>query len=246
MGPVDEEASLGLRPLTARSVVLSMLLGTHPPRLPVRSLVRVGQLFGVSEGSLRVTLSRMAAAGDVRVDGGVYELSGRLLIRQRTQDEARDPGVRAWRGRWEMAVCEDTAAAAELGAVLRMGQLRPGVWLRPANLRRSWPDASCRRFDVRPAEDPVLLAARLWDLDGWATEARALLAAMGAEAEPARIFTVSAAVVRLLRRDPLLPAELLPEDWPGAELRRTYGDYEETLVALLTGSPEASARHRET
>ncbi|MGH3745002.1 MAG: PaaX family transcriptional regulator C-terminal domain-containing protein, partial [Mycobacteriales bacterium] len=106
------------------------------------------------------------------------------------------------------------------------------------------PDDSCPRFDVRPATDPVQLAVRLWDLDGWAGEARALLAAMAAEAEPARVFTVSAAVVRLLRRDPLLPAELLPADWPGAQLRETYADYEATLVALLTGSPEASARHR--
>ena len=31
-----------LRPLTARSVVLSTLLGSHPPRLPARYLVRVG------------------------------------------------------------------------------------------------------------------------------------------------------------------------------------------------------------
>ena len=30
---------LGLRPLTARSVILSVLLGAHPPLLPVRSIV---------------------------------------------------------------------------------------------------------------------------------------------------------------------------------------------------------------
>lgn len=33
---------LKIRPLTARSVVLSTLLGLHPPRLPARHLVRVG------------------------------------------------------------------------------------------------------------------------------------------------------------------------------------------------------------
>ena len=37
-----------VRPLTARSVVLSLLLGAHPPRLPVRDIVDAGEAFGIS------------------------------------------------------------------------------------------------------------------------------------------------------------------------------------------------------
>jgi phenylacetic acid degradation operon negative regulatory protein len=38
----------------------------------------------------------------------------------------------------------------------------------------------------------------------------------------AKGFMVSAAVLRHLLADPILPAELLPDDWPGPELRRRY------------------------
>ncbi len=60
---------LGLRPLTTRSVLLSTLLGAHPPRLRARHLVRVGRLFGIAEGTVRVALSRMVADGDVVQEG---------------------------------------------------------------------------------------------------------------------------------------------------------------------------------
>ena len=42
----DAGVDLGIEPLTARSLMLSTLLGTHPPSLPVRALVAVGELFG--------------------------------------------------------------------------------------------------------------------------------------------------------------------------------------------------------
>jgi phenylacetic acid degradation operon negative regulatory protein len=35
-------------------------------------------------------------------------------------------------------------------------------------------------------------------------------------------FALSVAVVRHLQLDPLLPAELIPEGWPGHDLRGTY------------------------
>ena len=41
---------IGGRPLTARSVIASTLLGVDPPRLPTQALVRSGELFGLSEG----------------------------------------------------------------------------------------------------------------------------------------------------------------------------------------------------
>jgi phenylacetic acid degradation operon negative regulatory protein len=79
---------------------------------------------------------------------------------------------------------------------------------------------------ARPA-DPAGLAGRLWDLTAWSARARALLRDLdalppdGPEAL-APGFELSAAVLRHLQADPLLPAELLPADWPGAPLRSTY------------------------
>ncbi|HEY3141816.1 MAG TPA: hypothetical protein VGJ86_11840, partial [Acidimicrobiales bacterium] len=132
---------LGLRPLTARSVMLSVLLGTHPPKLPVRTLVRVGQLFDIPEGTVRVALSRMAADGEIAADNGTYHLSGRLLDRATRQDESRAPHTRRWSGRWTAAIVTATGRpAAERTALrramtdLRMAERREGVWMRPANL----------------------------------------------------------------------------------------------------------------
>ncbi|MHB1533030.1 MAG: PaaX family transcriptional regulator C-terminal domain-containing protein [Acidimicrobiales bacterium] len=238
---------LGLTPLTARSVILSTLLGSHPPRLPVRTLVRVGELFGIADGTVRVALSRMVADGDVTTDDGAYRLSRRLVERQNRQDEARHPPTRAWHGRWELAIVDPRPAADVRPALvaLHLGELRDGVWARPANLRRAWPaalDETCQRFEGRPDGDPARLARRLWDLPGWATGAAGLMEAMAAATEPARRFTVSAAILRHLRRDPLLPEALLPPTWPGPALRRVYRNYEAELGALLA-DPEASARH---
>lgn len=255
--PAHPGDGLGLRPFTARSVILSVLLGTHPPLLPVRSLVRTAELFGITEGSARVALSRLVADKDVLSDGGRYRLSDRLIARQRRQDEGRAPATRPWHGSWEMAVANpaipadlgngtdggDTAAGrAALGAelaALRLAELRAGVWARPANLRREWPHSLSGRvwrFESRPTRgrpDALELVGRLWDLDGWARWAHALLDALALDARPAARFEVAAAMVRHLQTDPLLPPSLLPPRWPGHRLRDAYASYERELAALL-------------
>ncbi len=78
------------RPLTARSLIASTLLGTHPPVLPGRLLVRLGELFGIAEGTTRVALSRMVAAGELETEDGRYRLVGAaLLARQAAQERGR-------------------------------------------------------------------------------------------------------------------------------------------------------------
>ena len=272
---------LGLQPLTARSVILSLLLGSYPPELAVRSLVRTATRFGISEGTTRVALSRLAADGDVTGADGRYRLSSRLVARQQRQDEARRPAMRPWRGDWEIAVLRPArlggSERAELDAevaALRLAALRPGVWTRPANLRRRWPDRLLDRvwrFEGRPDHEsgvgrppPAALAASLWDLDQWSGRARSLLDALQEATDPGRRFVIAAAVVRHIQLDPLLPPSLLPSDWPGEELRSAYAGYAADLGRLLrtertrdeqgqerqagrtpAGSRrEASARHR--
>jgi phenylacetic acid degradation operon negative regulatory protein len=229
--------------------------------LPVRSIVRTTELFGISEGTTRVALSRLVADDDVVAEDSRYRLSDRLVARQRRLDEGRAPATRPWRAGWEMAVIgpevrgsgERATVGAELAA-LRLGELRSGVWVRPANLRRDWP-GSLRdrvwRFEVRrigdsttasagrssaepwpPAEDTTL-ATSLWDLQGWASQAEALLAAFAPDETPAHRFMTAAAIVRHLETDPLLPAPLLPAQWPGPRLRQAYAGYERELGDLF-------------
>ncbi|MES5824099.1 PaaX family transcriptional regulator C-terminal domain-containing protein [Streptomyces sp. RG80] len=232
----DEPA---LRPLSARSVVLSLLLGAHPPELPVKELVRRVEPFGVGGSTARAALSRMVAAGDLRRADTVYRLSDRLLERQRRQDDAVHPRTRAWDGDWELLVITATgrgpAERADLRTrltALRLAELREGVWLRPANLPRPLPadlDQVAERCTARPDRPAAELAAALWPLDAWAATGRALLAHASRADHPAQLFTAFAAVVRHLLADPVLPAALLPGDWPGEALRAAYANYRREL-----------------
>jgi len=253
--PSTVEDLASRRPFTARSVVASTLLGVDPPRLPTRLLVRSGELFGISPGTTRVALSRMVAAGELVVDGDSHRLAGRLLDRQARQLASRAPATRSWQGDWCLAVVTEprrpASARAELRAAmagLRLVEWREGVWLRPDNLdephssrrARAVVEAQCHRFVGRP-EPADGLAAQLWDLDGWALEATRLRSQLAhvvtrfdaddTEAlEPG--FVLSAEVLRHLLADPLLPAELLPPDWPGPALRSDYDRYDDAFKTM--------------
>lgn len=226
--PVPATATL-VRPLTARSVVLSLLLGAHPPRLPVRDIVEAGEQFGISAATVRVALTRLVQAGDLVADQAVYALSPRHLERQQAQDAEMNPVRLPWNGDWETIVVtstgRDAADRAELRRRLtarRLVMLREGVWMRPDNLPRA--DAA-EPGTVRlrsTSDDPVALAGRLWDLHAWAATGRELLDATAGGASFADRFTGAAALVRHLRTDPALPDALLPEDWPAAAMRAGY------------------------
>jgi phenylacetic acid degradation operon negative regulatory protein len=285
--------------LTARSVLLSVLLGTSPPRLPVRRLVRTTELFGIAEGTTRTALSRMTAAGEVTAEEGWYALADvRLLARQARQSASRRATTTPWAdGAWAEAVvvangrrpAAERAALRAALATARLAELREGVWLRPDNLggRRALADqvAAARGRAARPTEpaeaaagpaeaaaatasgvgagpggagggvaddvhwflaapdgDPAALAARLWPLRAWAEGARRLIVRMAELVAPlesgdpqplADGFVLSADVLRHVQADPLLPAELLPDGWPGAHLRSDYDRYDAAYRAVL-------------
>lgn len=235
-----------LPPLSARSVALSLLLGSHPDRMSPAGLTRAGEHFAVPAATMRVALTRAVAAGDLRRVDGDYVLGERLVARQRRQDEAVEDAALPWDGTWETAVVVVTGRSGSERASLRddlagarLAELREGVWTRPANLRRAPPYASepvLRVLRTTPYdEDPAAardLAAQLWDLPGWAQEGRTLLARLEDTAAPAPRLAVAAALVRHLATDPLLPADLLPADWPGRELRAAYATYQQSLRDL--------------
>jgi len=224
-----------ITPLTARSVALSTLLGYHPPALPINALVKVGELFGITDRATRVALTRMVKDGDVSVDNGTYRLSERLLRRQAEQDALTAPPTRRWTGGWEMAIVTSTTRPLAERVALRknmvrhrMGELREGVWMRPDNLSRELAGIiadQCEFFASHHSESSSL-AASLWDLPGWAAEADRLLTVLDEAEGLAQGFMATAEVIRHLLLDPYLPDELLPAGWPGDRLRERYSEFE--------------------
>src|ERR687898_862863 len=98
------DAPEGPRPLSARSVIATSLLGAEVAEVRASHLVRAGALFGIAEGAMRTALWRMAADGEVVAHDGWYRLAGRLLERKDRVDEGQAPVREPWDGTWELAV----------------------------------------------------------------------------------------------------------------------------------------------
>lgn len=154
------------------------------------------------------------------------------------------PQLRAWRGYWTTVIVTSVGTDPRTRAGLRntlqhkrFGELREGVWMRPDNLE---PDLDARlrsRVRIVQARDeaPAELAGQLWDLTSWARTGRRLLDEMSTATDVPARFVVAAGIVRHLLTDPVLPNELLPADWPGAQLRAAYNDFAAELTERRDG-----------
>lgn len=249
------------RPLSARSVLASALLGSDRARLTVAELVAVASLFGISAGAARTCLWRMASNGELSADGGSYALAGRLSERRERVDEAsRIVATRKWDGTWELAIValERRSAADRLelrkaATALHLAELREGVWIRPDNLDpqrfptlRAVVDRQCTHFHGAATDISADKVRSLFSLDQWAQDAGLLVDAMdaalgaGNRDESTESFTyefaLSIAVVRHLQLDPLLPVEFTGEDWPGRTLRATYRRFDRAVKQRMNGA----------
>jgi phenylacetic acid degradation operon negative regulatory protein len=242
---------LGVRPMNARSVLLSVLLGLPTPRLVADAPGRLAELFGIARGTMRTALSRMVAAGELAVVDGAYELRGaRLLARKQAQDVGRRPAGDTWDGTWwvvtVVAPARTLSARRDFRAAMvnaRMGELRPETWLRPANLPA--PAGVEEAIAVRgtlTGRDPEDLVAMLWDLEAMAARSAELHAELQAGVDMlqstgigalAQTMPIAAAAVRFLRAEPLLPRRLAPPDWPVDSLRDRYADFDRTFGRVL-------------
>jgi phenylacetic acid degradation operon negative regulatory protein len=193
----------------------------------------------------------MVASGELAADDGDYRLVGsRLLERQARQSSSRRPTTTPWQGRWMLAiVVAERRGAADRSdlrtqlAAARLGEIREGVWGRPDNIEVAWPDVVVQHCTIvtDAVADPAL-ASSLWPLDDWAAGATSLRHDMEELVEPlehgdtaalAPGFVTSAAVLRHMQADPLLPESLLPNGWPGAELRLEYDRFDTAYRTVL-------------
>lgn len=239
----DDARALGIEPLNARSVVLSSLLGTHPPQQSVRSLIALAECFGIRAGTVRTALSRMVAAGELVTDDSQYRLTGRLLDRQREQDSGRTVPDARWDGAWWSVIVEsDRRSVADRRAFrsamegARMAELRPDIWLRPANLAAPpRPSGVLMSRGQLMVDDAGELVRRLWPMDEIESRARLLeraivehrpaIDSIDRDAALATTFVVAAAAIRFLRVEPQLPDELTPDPWTARSIRPLYDEF---------------------
>ncbi|WP_409329255.1 PaaX family transcriptional regulator [Trujillonella humicola] len=181
----------------------------------------------------------------------VYELTGqswRLLDEGR--DRIFERGSEPWDGEWRMVLYTvPETERAEREHVRRslswlgFGPLAPSVWLSPhprlAAAEEALAGTSAARVELLTArsegrEADRRMAARCWDLDALGRDYAELVAELeqlppaadlaalpGPEALRRRIGLI-AAYRRFPFRDPDLPAELLPESWPGARAHALF------------------------
>lgn len=229
-----------------------MLLGTHPPRLPAHALVSSAALFGISEGACRTALSRLVASGEITNDDGWYALGADLINRQRSQDVGRATRPTPWDGRWRTLIVtaerrsatDRTDARSRLRSA-RFAELREGIWTRPNNLPESPVVADLAGRGWLAAEvtfDDGLDPEDLWPLARWRHTAIGLhtlieqLTPRLEQDDPsdlAKGFLVAAAGLRQFKSDPLLPDEVLPATWPGAEFREAYDRFDQSYRRVL-------------
>jgi phenylacetic acid degradation operon negative regulatory protein len=252
---------IGDRPLSARSVLATALLGADQPHLTVGELVAIASLFGISDGAARTCLWRMVSNGELIGDDGTYALAGGLLERRQRVDEASridDDAAPPWDGTWELAVVSlerrsaaDRLALRKAATALHLAELREGVWIRPDNLDpdrlptlRAVLDRQCVHFHSAATGIPAETVRSLFNLDDWVADARRLTRALREEIDPdtagaddfAYWFALSVAAVRHLQLDPLLPAEFIDQDWPGQELRGSYRRFDEVFKRRLNSA----------
>lgn len=254
-----------LEPLNTRSIVLSVLLGSHPPQMSVGRILEFTALFDLAPGTVRTALSRMVAAGDLTNHEGMYRLAGRLVERQTQQDAGRHDPPSQWDGSWwTVAVVSGRRTMTERrefrtrAAGSRLGELRPDLWLRPANISiaTDLPDVVITRGPLITGNARELVA-RLWDLGELehrceihrnALGSAAVQLEAGADRALADTFGALAGAQQFLRVEPQLPAELAP-DVAGTTLRSRYAEvvaeFQSQLAAFFRrGSGRVSTDER--
>ncbi len=192
-------------------------------------------------------MARQGWLAPVRLPGGAgYRLTPAAVRRLRQAgDRIYRREQPPWDGRWHVVIIERVAERARRERLrsalgyLGYACLDAATWISPhpsveLDALLASERVQAERFDARYDGDPRGLAARAWDLDGLASAYTAWIGRAGQILAPVRasasgrepmleetVFAVRSELVHEWRKflfvDPGLPAELLPEPWPGTE-----------------------------
>ena len=243
------------RPLSARSLVASLLLRTRPPRMRGSRLVQWCGLFGVAEGTTRVALSRMVERGELRSRDGVYELAGRVQSRRGAQDWSLDPVLGAGTGEWRSGVvapgpeppasgprcvtpcvaCVARRCAKACGPAPTTSRGRRRRPSRGRSSTRSVFGGRAVPTTIRWRSRRSCSTARAGRSAPRCSPGTCVVTVRGGSRRPGarRRIRRRRGVARAHRADPLLPPELVADASAAVALRTAYRTYEAAFSAAL-------------
>lgn len=213
---------------------------------PVAALVRLTGVVDIAPAATRTAISRMSREGWLCAESrdGVRGYAMTPRAQHRLSSAAQRiyaDTVPEWDGSWHVVVTEhstDRSARARLRAsmeYLGYARLAADTWVAP----RASDDLAetigpgRREFTSRFGGDATEFAASLWDLDAlgrayarydrWLTE---LVRDLPADADDESCYATRALAVHEWRKflftDPGLPAQVLPDAWPGASAAANF------------------------
>jgi phenylacetic acid degradation operon negative regulatory protein len=221
-------------------------LRLHGGRAPVAALVRMLAPLDIGAPAVRTAVSRMVRQGWLSptrlVTGPGYAVTPRAARRlEDAGSRIYRTNVPTWDGSFDLIIADpsmprnDRLRFASSLAYLGYGRIGDGTWI----ATHPSPEADAviaesgvvlDRFTARRwggAKDAAALVRRAWDLDRIGREYREFIADLrpvvdGVDtADPRAAFTARFRLVHSWRtflfRDPALPANLLPANWPGAK-----------------------------
>jgi phenylacetic acid degradation operon negative regulatory protein len=216
------------------------------------TLLAFFKTLDISDGVVRTAMSRLAADGWLerhRVGrNSFYRLAekGRATFAAATE-HIYAPAPRAFRGRFDLLLVgngDDRDAVRAAVEAAGFGSPAPGIWVSPGD---DIPDAARGVLRLEAGGDAAALrelATRAWPLEATAQAYRRFITAFTPVADAveseASLGDLEALVARVLLiheyrrivlRDPLLPAEVLPSNWPGTPARNLCARLYRKLIA---------------
>jgi phenylacetic acid degradation operon negative regulatory protein len=221
-------------------------------RAPVAALVRLLAPLGIAAPAVRTAVSRMVRQGwlhPLRLSTGPGYLLTPKAARRLDEAAARiyRTGGTSWDGRFDLVVIDPPAQRADRGRLasnlsfLGYGAIDSATWVaaRSTDEVETLLHESGIRFErftashAGGADGSAALVRRAWDLaeigaayEEFVRELTPVVSGVGPASDDEAAYSARFALVHAWRtflfRDPQLPPELLPDQWPGVAAARFF------------------------
>jgi len=249
--------------VNARSALFDVYgdhLRTRGGQAPVAALVALMRSLDITAPAVRTAISRMVNQGwltPVRTVSGAAGYAATERAERRLEEAAGRiyrTTDRDWDGRWHLLTVDRVAERTRRERIrnalgyLGYAQIRDDTWISPhrsdeVTALLATEGVTAWSFVADHESDDAALAAATWDLgqlaasyEAWLDTAQTIVAT-GSAADDETSFVTRSRLVhewrKFLFRDPGLPAELLPANWPG---NRAAAFFDEQAGRLMPGA----------